>query len=55
MDTVVTDLALLRRAGGGFALAEVARGFTPAEVAALTAMEIDVTGDIRIMQDCWED
>jgi 3-oxoacid CoA-transferase len=55
VDTVVTDLALLRRAGGGFRLAEVARGFTPAEVAALTAMEIDVTGDIRIMQECWGD
>jgi len=55
VDTVVTDLALLRRDGGGFALAEVARGFTPAEVAALTAMEIDVTGDIRIMQECWGD
>ncbi len=55
VDTVVTDLALLRRAGGGFALAEVARGFTPAEVTALTAMEIDVTGDIRIMQECWGD
>jgi hypothetical protein len=34
---------------------EVARGFTPAEVAALTRMEIDVTGDIPIMQECWGD
>jgi 3-oxoacid CoA-transferase len=55
VDTVVTDLALLRRGSGGFCLEEVARGFTPDEVAALTRMKIDVTGNIRIMQDCWGD
>ncbi len=55
VDTVVTDLALLRRTGGGFALEEVARGFTAEEVVALTRMDIDVTLDIRIMQECWGD
>jgi 3-oxoacid CoA-transferase len=55
VDTVVTDLALLRRTAGGFALAEVARGFTAGEVAALTRMDIDVTGHIAIMQECWGD
>jgi 3-oxoacid CoA-transferase len=53
VDTVVTDLALLRRGRGGFRLEEVARGFTPDEVAGLTRMNVDVTGNIRIMQDCW--
>jgi 3-oxoacid CoA-transferase len=53
VDTVVTDLALLRQGSGGFRLEEVARGFTPDEVIALTRMNVDVTGNIRIMQDCW--
>jgi 3-oxoacid CoA-transferase len=55
VDTVVTDLALLRRTGGGFALEEVARGFTAEEVVALTRMDIDMTLDMRIMQECWGD
>lgn len=55
VDTVVTDLALLRRTGRGFRLEEIARGFTPDEVAALTRMEIDVAGDLPAMQDCWRD
>jgi acyl CoA:acetate/3-ketoacid CoA transferase beta subunit len=38
---VVTDLAVLRRsAGGGFMLKDVAPGFTPAEVQALTEMDL---------------
>jgi 3-oxoacid CoA-transferase len=53
VDTVVTDLALLRRTGRGFRLEEIARGFTPDEVAALTRMELDVAGDVPAMQDCW--
>ena len=55
VDTVVTDLALLRRTGSGFRLDEVARGFTAGEVAALTGMHVDATGEIRIMQECWGD
>jgi len=55
VDTVVTDLALLRRAGPGFRLEEVARGFTTVEVAALTGMDVDVDGQVRTMQECWGD
>ena len=55
VDTVVTDLALLRRAGGGFRLEETARGFTSDEVAGLTGMNVDVTGRVGIMQESWGD
>ncbi len=55
MDTVVTDLALLRRTDGGFRLDEIARGFTPGEVTALTSMPVEVTGEIGILQECWGD
>jgi len=55
VDTVVTDLALLRRTDGGFRLDEIARGFTPGEVTALTSMPVEVTGAIGIMQECWGD
>ena len=55
VDTVVTDLALLRRTGGGFQLDEIARGFTPSEVVALTSVPVEVTGEIGIMQECWGD
>ena len=55
VDTVVTDLALLRRTGGGFRLEETARGFTPDEVAGLTGMHVDVTGAVGIMQESWGD
>jgi 3-oxoacid CoA-transferase len=55
VDTVVTDLALLRRTDRGFRLAEIARGFTPEEVTALTRMTVDVTGHVGTMQESWED
>jgi 3-oxoacid CoA-transferase len=55
VDTVVTDLALLRRARSGFRLEEIARGFTPVEVAALTGMDVDVNAEVRTMQECWGD
>jgi 3-oxoacid CoA-transferase len=55
VDTVVTDLALLSRTGDGFRLEEIARGFSPAEVIALASMPVEVTGEIGIMQECWED
>jgi 3-oxoacid CoA-transferase len=55
VDTVVTDLALLRRTGGGFRLAEIARGFTPAEVTGLTGMGVDATAPVGIMQESWGD
>jgi 3-oxoacid CoA-transferase len=53
VDVIVTDLALLRRAGGGFRIDEIARGFTAAEVTAVTGMTVSVTGDPAIMQDAW--
>ena len=40
VDIVVTDLAVLRRVDGAFRIEEVAPGFTPAEVAALTEMDL---------------
>jgi 3-oxoacid CoA-transferase len=46
---VVTDLALLRWDGRRFVLDEVAPGFTPQEVAALTEMEITIAPDVRTM------
>lgn len=53
VDTVVTDLALLRRTGPGFRLEEIARGFGPDEVIGLTRMNVDVTGRVSIMQESW--
>lgn len=53
VDTVVTDLALLRRTGPGFRLEEIARGFGPDEVIGLTRMNVDVTGHVGIMQESW--
>ena len=53
VDTVVTDLALLRRTGPGFRLEEIARGFSPDEVIGLTRMNVDVTGRVSIMQESW--
>jgi 3-oxoacid CoA-transferase len=47
---VVTDLALLRWDGKRFVLDEVAPGFTPAEVIAMTEMEITVGPDVRTME-----
>ena len=46
---VVTDLALLRWDGGRFVLDEVAPGFTPQEVIALTEMELVAAPDVRAM------
>ena len=40
VDIVVTDLAILRRVDGVFVLEQVAEGFTPAEVLALTDMDV---------------
>lgn len=40
VDIVVTDLAILRRVDGVFVLEEVAEGFSPAEVQALTDMDV---------------
>jgi 3-oxoacid CoA-transferase len=40
VDIVVTDLAVLRRAAGRFVLEDVADGFSPTEIRALTEMEI---------------
>jgi 3-oxoacid CoA-transferase len=42
VDVVVTDLAILRRRDGVFVLEETAEGFTPAEVQALTDMDVRV-------------
>ena len=42
VDIVVTDLAVLRRANDGFKVEQVAPGFTPDEVLALTEMVLDV-------------
>ena len=50
---IVTDLALLRRASGGFRIDEVARGFTPAEVTGLTGMTVSVADNPAVMQDAW--
>jgi 3-oxoacid CoA-transferase len=40
VDIVVTDLAVLRRVGALFHIAEVAPGFTSDEVADLTEMDL---------------
>jgi 3-oxoacid CoA-transferase len=53
VDTIVTDLALLRRCEDGFRIDEIARGFTPDEVRAVTGMTASVAGDPKAMQDCW--
>ena len=47
---VVTDLALLRWDGKRFVLDEVAPGFTPQEVIALTEMDITVGPNVRTME-----
>ena len=47
---VVTDLALLRWEATRFVLEEVAPGFTPEEVVALTEMEITVGPNVRTME-----
>jgi 3-oxoacid CoA-transferase len=47
---VVTDLALLRWDGKRFLLDEVAPGFTPQEVIALTEMELTAAPEVRTME-----
>ena len=49
VDYVVTDLALLHREGGRFVLKEVAPGFTPQEVVALSEMEITIPENVGTM------
>lgn len=49
VDVVVTDLALLVRRGGEFWLDEVAPGFTPADVVALTELDLRVAPEVRDM------
>lgn len=49
VDIVVTDLCVLRRRDGHFVLEEVAPGFTPDEVQALTAMKIDIADRVTVM------
>jgi 3-oxoacid CoA-transferase len=46
---VVTDLAVLRWEGNRFVLDEVAPGFTPQEVLALTEMNVAVGAHVRTM------
>ena len=53
VDTVVTDLALVRRRDGIFWLDEVARGFGVDEVLALTAMAVEVPREVGVMQDAF--
>jgi 3-oxoacid CoA-transferase len=47
---VVTDLALLRWDRTRFVLDEVAPGFTPKDVIALTEMDVDVAPNVRTME-----
>ena len=42
VDVIVTDLGVLRRADGTFVLEQIAEGFTPAEVQALTDMDLRI-------------
>lgn len=53
VDTVVTDLALLRRDNGVFRLLEVARGFGVEEVLALTEMHVEPAPHVGVMQDAF--
>lgn len=50
VDTVVTDLALLRRRNGTFALEEVAPGFSVNEVLELTDMDVKVAAEVGTMK-----
>lgn len=54
VDTVVTDLALLRRVNGVFRLEEIARGFAVDEVLALMQMDVDVAAQVGVMQDAFD-
>jgi 3-oxoacid CoA-transferase len=46
VDVVVTDLAILRRANGEWSIEDVAPGFTPDEVQALTDMDVKVASGV---------
>jgi 3-oxoacid CoA-transferase len=54
VDVIVTDLALLRRTPDGFRIDEIARGFTPEEVLAVTGMTASVSASPGVMQDNWD-
>ena len=47
---VVTDLAVLRWDGKRFVIEEVAPGFTPQEIVAMTEMEVSVGQNVRTME-----
>jgi 3-oxoacid CoA-transferase len=47
---VVTDLALMRWDGNRLVLEEVAPGYTPQEVLALTEMDVAVAPNVRTME-----
>jgi 3-oxoacid CoA-transferase len=51
VDLVVTDLAVLRRrrSDGRWLLEEVAPGFSPEEVLALTDMQVELAPEVRTM------
>ncbi len=55
VDTIVTDLALLRRppGSGSFVLEEIAAGFSADEVLSLTGMAVTVADQVRVMQESW--
>jgi 3-oxoacid CoA-transferase len=53
VDTIVTDLALLRREDNGFRLDEIAAGFTVDEVLALTGMPVRVPEQVGVLQESW--
>ena len=50
VDYVVTDLAVLHFVDGRFVLEQVAPGFTPQEVAALTEMKMDISPNCGVMK-----
>ena len=49
VDVVVTDLALFRRRDGQLVLEEVAPGFSPEEVLALTEMDVPVAPQVGVL------
>jgi 3-oxoacid CoA-transferase len=55
VDTIITDLALLRRPGRSsrFTLEEIAAGFTVEEVLSLTGMAVEVADQVGVMQENW--
>ena len=53
VDTVVTDLAVLKRDNGVFRILEVARGFSVEEVLALMEMRAEPAPNVGVMQDAF--